>query len=94
VSGIWHGALVGTVALGVGLTCGVLNIRLLATVSRRVVDSANSKPFAISSLFRVAAFGIVAGVFAAYGPWWSMALYLVGLLLPYAFHVAHVWREL
>jgi hypothetical protein len=94
VSGILHGALVGVVAFGVGLGCGAVNIRLLTSSSRRVVDTANSKPFAISSLFRVAAFGIVAGVFAAYGPWWSMALYLVGLLLPYALHVVHVRREL
>ena len=94
MSGIWQGALTGVVALGIGLACGTLNIRLLATGSGRVVDSANSKPFAISSLFRVAAFGIVAGVFAAFGPWWSMGLYLVGLLVPYALHVIHVWREL
>ncbi len=94
MSGIWHAALVGVVAFGVGLACGAINIRLLASMGRRVVDSANSKPFAISSLFRVAAFGIVAGVFAAYGPWWSMALYLVGLLVPYALHVTNVWREL
>jgi hypothetical protein len=94
LSGIWHPALIGVAALGVGLFCGAINLRLLVTTGRRLADSANSKPFAISSLFRVAAFGIVAGVFAAFGPWWSMALYLVGLLVPYALQVAHLSREL
>ncbi|MEO9170632.1 MAG: hypothetical protein ABI282_05495 [Candidatus Baltobacteraceae bacterium] len=81
------------VALAIGLICGFVNLGLIIHTGRRLADSGNAKPFVLSSLFRVGLFAIVAGVFAAVGPWWTVPLFIAGLFVPFALHVLGVARE-
>jgi hypothetical protein len=78
-------------AAAAGLVCGYLNLWILTSAGRRLANSGNTKPFVLSSLLRVGAFAIVAGIFAAVGPW-PMALYIAGLFVPLALHAAGVLR--
>jgi hypothetical protein len=80
-------------ALAVGLICGYLNLWLLTETGRRLADSGNGRSFVLSSLFRIGLFAIVAVVFAAIGPWWSMAAYIIGLFVPLALHAVGTVRE-
>ena len=80
-------------ALGAGVVCGQINLRLLNSAGQRLADSGASKSFVISSLSRVGVFAIVAVVFAAVGPWWCCLLYIAGLLTPIASYAARVVRE-
>jgi hypothetical protein len=81
------------VALVVGVLCGYLNLWLLTVSGQRLVDSGSVRPFVISSLIRVGLFAIVAVAFAAVGPWWSMAVYIIGLFLPLALRAIGAARE-
>jgi len=80
-------------ALAAGLFLGGLNFALLHAAGRKLAAGGNPKSFVLSSFLRVSACGIVAGVFAAVDPWWSMAVYIVALFVPFAFHVVRVARE-
>ena len=71
-----------------GLFCGWLNVRLLVYAATALAGGGKPKSFVLSSFLRVGACAIVAGVFAAFDPWWSMAFYLVALFVPYALYVA------
>lgn len=79
-------------AVAAGLICGSLNLWLLTAAGRRLADSGRAKPFVFSSLFRLGLFAIVAGFFAVVGPW-PMTLYIVGLFVPLALHVAGLMRD-
>jgi hypothetical protein len=72
---------------------GGLNFALLHSTSRKLAGGGSPKSFVLSSFLRVSGCGIVAGVFAAVGPWWSMAVYIVALFVPFATHVIRVARE-
>ena len=80
-------------ALTLGYACGLLNLHLITAAATRLTDRGESKPFVISSSLRVALFAIIAGVFAAVGPWWSSAIYLASLFLPFALHVFSMMRK-
>ncbi len=80
------------VAISVGLFCGFVNLWLIMNAGRRLADSGHAKPFVLSSLFRVGLFAIVAGVFAAVGPWWTAVLYIAALFVPFALHVGSMAR--
>lgn len=85
--------IVAILAIAVGLTSGRVNLWLLGVTSERLSESANAKPFVLSSLLRVGVFAIVAGIFAAVGPWWTSALYIVSLFIPLASYVYRMQRE-
>jgi hypothetical protein len=75
-------------AVAAGLIMGWLNVRILAYTWNRVASGGKPKTFVLSSFLRVGACAIVAGVFAAVGPWWSMVLYLVALFVPFALYAS------
>ena len=82
--GFAYATLVAFAAVGVGLLCGCVNVRLLIDAGRRLEVSGNPKRFVLSSLLRVCFFAIVAGVFAATTPGWALLLYLCALFTPIA----------
>lgn len=75
-------------AVAAGMLSGWINVKLLSAAGERLARGGKPKSFVLSSFLRVGGCAIVAGVFAAVGPWWSMALYLVALFVPLALHVA------
>jgi hypothetical protein len=77
---------VPALALAVGGLCGILNAMLTARGVERLGRGHSASGFVISSLFRLALFGIVPVAFAAAGPWWSMAWYFAGFFLPTALY--------
>jgi hypothetical protein len=79
---------IALVAVLAGLLCGWLNVHVLAFTWGKVASGGKPKTFVLSSFLRVGACAIVAGVFAAVGPWWSMALYLVALFVPFVLYAA------
>jgi hypothetical protein len=84
--------MVAVVALAAGLFCGYLNLWLLSGTGKRLADTGNERAFVLSSLLRVGVFAIVAVAFAAAGPWWSMAVYVVCLFVPLALHAVGTVR--
>ncbi len=79
-------------ALLAGLFMGGLNFALLHRAGAKLTAGGSPKTFVISSFLRVGVCGIVAGVFAAVGSWWSMAVYIVALFLPFVLHTVRVGR--
>lgn len=79
-----------SLALAAGGLCGILNAMLTARGVERLGRSRSASGFVISSLFRLALFGIVPVAFAAVGPWWSMAWYFAGFFLPTAAYAVTV----
>jgi multisubunit Na+/H+ antiporter MnhB subunit len=69
-------------ALIAGGCCGVANALLTMWSGERLVERRSVGTFVISSLLRIALFGIVPVAFAVAGPWWSMAWYFAGFFLP------------
>lgn len=80
-------------AFAAGLFMGGLNFALLHSAGNKLAAGGSPKSFVLSSLLRVCGCGIVAVVFAAVGPWWSMAVYIVALFLPFVRHAMRVGRE-
>ncbi len=80
-------------ALAAGLASGFLNLWALASASRRLADSGKPGAFVLSSFLRLGVFAIVAGTFAAVGPWWTSVIYIVALFIPIALYAAGVMRE-
>jgi hypothetical protein len=80
-------------ALAAGLASGFLNLWGLASAGRRLADSGKASFFVLSSFLRLGLFAIVAGTFAAIGPWWTSILYIVALFVPLALYAAGVMRE-
>jgi multisubunit Na+/H+ antiporter MnhB subunit len=69
-------------ALIAGGWCGVANALLTMWSGERLVERRSVGTFVLSSLLRIALFGIVPVTFAVAGPWWSMAWYFAGFFLP------------
>lgn len=88
-----HIPLVTGLAAIMGLLSGVVNLRLLQAAVEALSASGSRNPFVFSSLLRTGAFAILAGLFAAVGPWWSMVIYLAGLFIPLALHVVRMVRQ-
>jgi hypothetical protein len=65
-----------------GGCCGVDNALLTMWSGERLVERRRVGAFVLSSLLRIALFGIVPVAFAVVGPWWSMAWYFAGFFLP------------
>jgi hypothetical protein len=80
-------------ALAAGLASGFLNLWGLRSAGDRLADSGKTNLFVLSSFFRMGLFAIVAGTFAALGPWWTAILYIVALFVPLALYAAVVMRE-
>jgi len=87
-------AIKALVAIGAGLLFGQVNVALLLSGARRLGVTGDARSFAVSSLLRVGACGIVAVVFAAVGPWWTMALYIGALFVPFALCAVHGTQDI
>ena len=88
-----HIPLMVALATLAGLGGGVINLRLLQAAADALTQTAARNPFVLSSLLRTSAFAILAGLFAAVGPWWSMVVFLAGFFIPLALHVVRMVRQ-
>jgi hypothetical protein len=84
----WYASL----ALAVGVTCGVGNMLAIMRGSERLLETRNRAFFGLSSLLRLAAFSIVAAALAVRGPWWALGPFLAGFFLPLATYALGAWR--
>ena len=65
-----------------GTLCGILNALLSMWGNERLGDHRSVAAFVLSSVLRIAVFGIVPVAFALHGPWWTMATYFTGFFTP------------
>jgi len=79
---------VGAAALVFGTSCGLANAFLTMRGNERLLDHRSVPAFVISSIVRIAVFGIVPVEFALHGPLWTMAAYFVGFFTPLALYAA------
>jgi hypothetical protein len=77
-----------------GTFCGILNALLSMRANERLADHRRVGAFVLSSVLRIAVFGIVPVEFALHGPWWTMATYFFGFFTPLAVYAALVSRKL
>ncbi len=82
----------GAVALVFGTACGLLNALLSMRGNERLLDHRSVSAFVLSSILRIAVFGIVPVEFALHGPLWTMAAYFFGFFTPLALYAAIVAR--
>ena len=73
---------VAAVAEVFGTVCGILNALLSMRSNERLGDHRQVAAFVLSSVLRIAVFGIVPVAFALHGPWWTMATYFTGFFTP------------
>ena len=73
---------VAAVAEVFGTVCGVLNALLSMWGNERLGEHRSVAAFVLSSVLRIAVFGIVPVAFALHGPWWTMATYFTGFFTP------------
>jgi hypothetical protein len=78
----------GAVALVFGTGCGLANAFLTMRGNERLLDHRSVSVFVISSILRIAVFGIVPVEFALRGPLWTMAAYFIGFFTPLALYAA------
>jgi hypothetical protein len=78
----------GAVALLFGTSCGLANAFLTMRGNERLLDHRSVSVFVISSILRIAVFGIVPVEFALHGPLWAMAAYFFGFFMPLALYAA------
>jgi hypothetical protein len=78
----------GAVALVFGTGCGLANAFLTMRGNERLLDHRSVASFVISSMLRIAIFGIVPVEFTLHGPLWSMAAYFIGFFVPLALYAA------
>jgi hypothetical protein len=83
---------ISAVALVTGTACGVANALLAMRGNERLLDHRSVSAFVISSILRIAVFGIVPVEFALHGPWWTMGFYFVGFFSPLALYALMVAR--
>ena len=81
-----------SLAIGVGVACGIANMLAIMRGSERLLETGNPAFFGLSSLLRLAAFSIVAAALAVRGPWWSLGPFLAGFFLPLATYALCAWR--
>lgn len=81
------------VALVFGTGCGVANALLTMRSNERLLDHRSVSLFIVSSISRIAVFGILPVEFALHGPWWSMAAYFLGFFTPLALYTVIVARD-
>jgi hypothetical protein len=81
----------GAIALVFGTGCGLANAFLTMRGNERLLDHKSVSTFVISSILRIAVFGIVPVEFALHGPLWTMAAYFIGFFTPFALYVALVY---
>jgi hypothetical protein len=77
-----------------GTCCGILNALLSMRGNERLAEHRRVAAFVLSSVLRIAVFGIVPVEFALHGPWWTMATYFVGFFTPLAVYALIVARKL
>jgi hypothetical protein len=77
-----------------GTFCGIANALLTMRGNERLADHRRVGAFVLSSVLRIAVFGIVPVEFALHGPWWSMATYFFGFFTPLAVYALIVARKL
>lgn len=65
-----------------GTVCGLGNALLSMRGSERLLQHRSVAAFVLSSVLRIAVFGIVPVGFALHGPWWTMATYFIGFFTP------------
>jgi hypothetical protein len=81
-----------SLALIVGVACGIANMLAIMRGSERLVETRNVAFFGLSSLLRLAGFSIVAAALAARGPWWSLGPFLAGFFFPLAAYALSALR--
>ena len=77
-----------------GTCCGILNALLSMRGNERLAQHRRVGAFVLSSVLRIAVFGIVPVEFALHGPWWTMATYFFGFFTPLAAYAVIVSRKL
>ncbi len=82
----------GSLAVAVGVACGIANMLALMRGGERLLETQNTLFFGLSSLLRLVAFSIVAAALAVRGPWWSLGPFLAGFFLPLATYAFCAWR--
>jgi hypothetical protein len=85
-----------SLAFAIGIVAGLANMLAIMRGSERLVEGRNPALFALSSLLRLAGFGIVAALLAARGPWWSLGPFLAGFFFPlatYALRASRVFHQ-
>jgi hypothetical protein len=65
-----------------GTVCGILNALLSMRSNERLGDHRAVAAFVLSSVLRIALFGIVPVAFALHGPGWTMVTYFTGFFTP------------
>ncbi len=78
---------VAAVAEVAGTVCGLGNALLSMRGSERLLQHRSVAAFVLSSVLRIAVFGIVPVAFALHGPWWTMATYFIGFFTPLLVYV-------
>jgi hypothetical protein len=80
-------------ALATGGLCGILNAVLVLRALARLARTYGTRSFVLSSLLRIAVFGIVPVAFAVKGPWWAMIWYFAGFFLPTVLYAHDIGRN-
>jgi hypothetical protein len=73
---------IGAIAEFTGALCGVANALLSMRGNERLLGHRSVAAFVLSSVLRIALFGIVPVEFALHGPAWTMAAYYGGFFTP------------
>lgn len=83
---------VAGLALAFGTACGIANALLSMRGNERLADHRSVAAFVLSSIVRIAVFGIVPVEFALHGPAWTIAAYFAGFFTPLALYAVLVAR--
>jgi hypothetical protein len=85
---------VAAVAEVFGTVCGILNALLSMRANEHLGAHRSVGAFVLSSVLRIAVFGIVPVAFALHGPGWTMATYFTGFFTPLAIYALAAARTI
>ena len=77
-----------------GACCGIFNALLVMRGNESLARHRSVAAFVLSSVLRIAVFGIVPVAFAVHGPAWAIGTYFFGFFMPLAVYVLIVARKL